>query len=177
MVAPDVIDDHIARLRDAYGDVPVETATTTHSARTWGRVRELHERGVPGAARVWVERDDAALLVRERRAGDRWGVPGGLVEPGEHVDRAGEREVREETGVVCDVVDVVYVHRARRTPADGVEADRDEPIEELAAAFVAEFVEGATRSGAGETAAVDWWESLPDRIRPPTTRLASGRPG
>ncbi|HEY4238564.1 MAG TPA: NUDIX hydrolase [Kofleriaceae bacterium] len=39
------------------------------------------------------------LMMQERKYGSAWSIPGGRVEPGEHLARAAVREVHEETGV------------------------------------------------------------------------------
>ncbi len=52
----------------------------------------LHERGT-------------VLMVLDRRG--RWGLPKGHVEAGEPPRRAAEREVREETGLVVEALDLV----------------------------------------------------------------------
>ncbi|WP_435334492.1 NUDIX domain-containing protein [Haloarchaeobius sp. TZWWS8] len=92
MAAGEHIQTRIDRLESEYGDFPVETAVTDLSAPDYQRARELDDRGVPGASRVWVERGEEALLVREQDRTDSWGVAGGLIDPGESAVQAGERE-------------------------------------------------------------------------------------
>lgn len=169
----DAIQARIDRLRDRYGGFPVETAEYDLDDRAYERARDLDERGIDGAARVWVERCDPTetLLVREQSRPDAWGVPGGLIDPGEDADDAGEREVREETDVECSVVDVAYVHRAVRTH----EAGGKPAIEEVAVAFVAEYVGGAPDPQPSEIAEVQWWETLPGNAVSPATRIAEDR--
>lgn len=54
-------------------------------------------RGEPGSYEV-------ALAARRTRKGDlAWGLPKGLVEPGEDPERTAVREVREETGLEAEV--------------------------------------------------------------------------
>lgn len=79
------------------------------------RVRSGLEWGV-GA--VVTDDDGRVLLIRER---DRWSVPGGGVEPGESLQEALRRELREETGVrvsvdeLCAVTEQTAVHGDRET--------------------------------------------------------------
>jgi ADP-ribose pyrophosphatase YjhB (NUDIX family) len=60
-----------------------------------------HYAGVGGLVQ---DSSGAVLVVSEKYAGDRvgvWKLPGGLVNPGETLQAAVEREVLEETGVAC----------------------------------------------------------------------------
>ena len=51
-----------------------------------------------GAATLIVDEQDHLLLMKRSDSGC-WGPPGGAVEPGEFVETAARREVREETGL------------------------------------------------------------------------------
>lgn len=53
--------------------------------------------------RVLATHGDRVLLVRHRLHGG-WHLPGGGVEPGESLEQAARRELREETGVQADAL-------------------------------------------------------------------------
>lgn len=50
------------------------------------------------------------VLLAHRRAIDWWNLPGGAVDPGETVDEALHREVREETGLEIEIGQLVGVY-------------------------------------------------------------------
>lgn len=54
--------------------------------------------------------DGERVLLAHRRAIDWWNLPGGAVDPGETVDEALRREVREETGLEIEVGQLVGVY-------------------------------------------------------------------
>jgi ADP-ribose pyrophosphatase YjhB (NUDIX family) len=68
---------------------------------------EIHP--TPGVGAVIVE-DGRLLLIRRGRGAYRgyWAVPGGRQQRGETMREAVIREVREETGLIVDVGDVVW---------------------------------------------------------------------
>lgn len=54
--------------------------------------------------------DGERVLLAHRRAIDWWNLPGGALDPGETVDEAVRREVREETGLHVEVGQLVGVY-------------------------------------------------------------------
>jgi ADP-ribose pyrophosphatase YjhB (NUDIX family) len=61
-------------------------------------------------ALVFIRRDDSILLVRQNYGRQFWSLPGGVVEPGESVDQAAVREVKEETGLAVQIKRVVGLY-------------------------------------------------------------------
>jgi ADP-ribose pyrophosphatase YjhB (NUDIX family) len=50
-------------------------------------------------ALVFIEREGGILLVKQDYGSQYWSLPGGKMEPGESIDQAAIREVKEETGL------------------------------------------------------------------------------
>lgn len=156
--------DALARLRDQFGSFPVAVDTVENDpdyfASGLARVRD----GFLGDAGAWVEDDDRrVLLIRHADAPDRWGTPGGGHEPGETLAETARREVREETGVACSLVDVAFARRKR--VVDRTDPERRYSL--LTVSFVGAYdgvgpsVDAATTDDE-EVVAVRWAESLPD---------------
>ncbi|MGW7544680.1 NUDIX hydrolase [Streptomyces sp. NPDC054770] len=84
------------------------------------------------------------VLILRRRSPQRWELPGGLVEPGEGLHAAAERETLEETGVWVRVGGLVgiYQHPSRKL---------------LVGVFVAQFISGEPQPTSEASTAV--WES------------------
>jgi 8-oxo-dGTP diphosphatase len=59
------------------------------------------------------ERGRVLLLRHVLRRGSGWGVPGGFVTAGEQPDEAIRREVREETGLALEAVELAFVRTHR----------------------------------------------------------------
>ncbi|HUV61337.1 MAG TPA: NUDIX hydrolase [Thermoplasmata archaeon] len=81
--------------------------------------REYPKRPLVGVGVVTIK-DGKILLVKrafEPGAG-KWSIPGGLVEVGERLSEAGERETEEETGVKVQILELINAF-------DMIEADTD----------------------------------------------------
>ena len=80
-----------------------------------------------------VQRDDGRILLVKASYRWRWGLPGGLLDPGEAPADGAKRETREETGLVIDLVSepLVIVETSLQrinfiydaVPAPGVDPD------------------------------------------------------
>ena len=123
---------------------------------------------VPAAA-VFVQDDEARVLLVQRSDNQLWALPGGVMEIGETLGETAEREVLEETGYDVRVVDVIGVYSDPRfviAYADG------EVRQQFAVTFRALLVSGSTRPS-DESPAVDWVDpvALDELPMHPATRL------
>lgn len=137
----------------------------------------------PIAADVIIEIDSQIVLIERRNYPFGWAIPGGFVDFGETVEQAAVREMREETSLTVELVDllgiysrpdrdprgqtisVVYVGRASGKPRAGDDAtgaalfDPDKPPSPLAfdhAQILADyrrFRQSGTRPGPGSSPA------------------------
>ncbi len=62
------------------------------------------------SANVVVVNDDGALLVIHRSDNDNWAFPGGAMDLGESLVTTAVREVKEETGIDCEVTGLVGIY-------------------------------------------------------------------
>jgi 8-oxo-dGTP diphosphatase len=82
--------------------------------RRWG-VRLTQPRfTVTAGAVVCDERGRVLLLRHVFRRGSGWGIPGGFLARGEQPDEAVRRELREETGLALEEVELAFVRTLAR---------------------------------------------------------------
>jgi ADP-ribose pyrophosphatase YjhB (NUDIX family) len=73
-------------------------------------------------------RDETGRILLLRRADGLWSVPGGGLDPGERLDRAAAREVREETGLEVEPTVLIGVYSDPAYTFTYPNGDRVQPI-------------------------------------------------
>lgn len=108
------------------------------------------------------------LLCQQRQGHRRWGLPGGRVRPGESPIQAAIRDVREETGMETEIVDLVGLYQLTGDTGG-------EPLPDLVTHVFRGRCDGgeAALNAPGRTARLSWHdpEHLP-RPMTATTRTA-----
>ena len=93
---------------------------------------------VPAVSAIVPDAQGGLLLIRRTDNG-YWSIPGGGVEPGESVSEAAAREVREETGIDCEVVGLVGIYS---NPGHVAAYDDGEVRQEFSICFTTRLVGG-----------------------------------
>jgi 8-oxo-dGTP diphosphatase len=105
------------------------------------------------AGHALIERGGKYLVTRRSKLSRymplKWDIPGGIVEPGETVEEAIHREVREETGLTIRVGRVVYIH-----------ANRDQfPYRQtFQAVYLSKYVDGEVHLNPSEHDQFQWMD-------------------
>jgi 8-oxo-dGTP pyrophosphatase MutT (NUDIX family) len=107
---------------------------------------------VPGVA-VAVVNEAGQLLMIRRTDNDQWSIPGGKQEVGETPIEAGRREVREETGILCEITGLVGIFS---NPCNVIEyTSNGEVRQEFSILFVGRPVGGKVATSS-ESQEVEW---------------------
>ena len=104
------------------------------------------------AVSAFIQDDDGRILMIRRTDNDLYSIPGGQLELGETLAQAAVREVREETGIECEVVGVVGLYS---DPKHVISYDDGEVRQEFSICFRARYISGTTRTST-ESKEVFW---------------------
>jgi len=168
-----------ARLLEEYGGVPTREEHEEVPAHLFPDLRALAREGYTGGGYVWVVRDPGEtaphseslpsdiearrrVLMILSRGTSRWGLPGGGRECGETYEEAASREVSEETGIDCAIVEPFLI-RQRVSVSKG---DHDERLHTLWVCFDGRYEGGAIRVQPGELNGAAWFADPPERMHP-----------
>lgn len=185
-VNADDVDRRLERLRETWGDFPVEQREESAPPEAFKELLAVAREGYTGGGYVWVVRepdqtapltesmpdvdDEERVLLGLGRGSDTWGPAGGGREDGETYEEAAVREVAEETGIECSISAVGGAGRFVTTCAD----DSDERIHTLYVAFEGEYEGGHIEVQPSELNGAAWWRELPANLHPIAEPLAEG---
>jgi ADP-ribose pyrophosphatase YjhB (NUDIX family) len=99
---------------------------------------------VPAVSAV-VTDDHGGILFILRTDNNYWSIPGGGVKPGESVKEAAAREVKEETGIDCEVTGLVGIYS---DPNHVAAYDDGEVRQEFSICFTTRMLGGTERTSA-----------------------------
>ncbi len=121
------------------------------------------------AATVFVQDEEARVLMVQRSDNGLWALPGGTMDIGESLGECAEREVLEETGYRVHVVDVIGVYS---DPKHVIAYSDGEVRQQFAISFRALLISGECKAS-DETPEVTWVDplSLDELPMHPATRL------
>ena len=84
--------------------------STSQDYIRWLRSRVGHERIILTFVGGCIRNENGEVLLQKRGDSGRWGFPGGAIEPGETVQEAAVREIREETGLNVRVEKLIGIY-------------------------------------------------------------------
>lgn len=104
------------------------------------------------AVSAFIQDDEGRILMIRRTDNDLYSIPGGQLELGETLSQAAVREVREETGIECEVTGVIGLYS---NPDHVIAYDDGEVRQEFSICFRARQLGGNLRTSE-ESKEVKW---------------------
>lgn len=149
----------IDRLQAIYGNFEVEHVKVENDPDFFEQGVEMARDGWRGDAGALVrDKQDRVLLIRHAGSSEKWGHPGGGHEPGETMEATAQREVQEETGVECELVDVNYARRKTIC----LDHDPEQRFQMLTVIFDAEYQGGSLEISDEEVFEARWFDEVPE---------------
>ncbi|MFE0022294.1 NUDIX hydrolase [Amycolatopsis sp. NPDC059021] len=108
------------------------------------------------AVSAFIQDDEGRILMIRRTDNDLYSIPGGQLELGETLAEAAVREVREETGIECEVTGVIGLYS---DPKHVIAYDDGEVRQEFSICFHARQIGGDLRKSS-ESSEVIWIEAI-----------------
>lgn len=71
-----------------------------------GQMETVHQHSAGGVAYRKGENGPEIVIIKTSEEG-RWQLPKGMIDPGETAEQAGLREVREEAGITCELIEPI----------------------------------------------------------------------
>lgn len=97
---------------------------------------------IPAVSAIVPDERDRILLIL-RTDNNYWSIPGGGVKPGESVRDAAAREVKEETGIDCEITGLVGIYS---NPNHVAAYDNGEVRQEFSICFITRMLGGTVRT-------------------------------
>jgi ADP-ribose pyrophosphatase YjhB (NUDIX family) len=121
------------------------------------------------AVSAFIQDDEGRILMIRRTDNDLYSIPGGQLELGETLAEAAVREVREETGIECEVTGVIGLYS---NPRHVIAYDDGEVRQEFSICFRARYIGGTLRTSEESSEAI-WVDksSLPSLQVHPSIKL------
>lgn len=149
------------RLESTYGSFDVREDRYEVPSDRYEPVRDRFGEGSIGYAGVWVTNDDGEVLLIDEEGREGWSEPTGKHRPDERLEETALREVREETGVECEITGVALAHVVEMADAE----DPDRPsIVQLVLAFAGDYLAGTAEPGEEKIRQVRWWREHPETL-------------
>ncbi|MFW5938371.1 MAG: NUDIX hydrolase [Halanaeroarchaeum sp.] len=155
------VDAVLDRLEAQYGPFDVHEDRYAVASGRYEAIRARFEAGSVGYAGVWVTDDDGRVLLIDEEGRAGWSEPTGKHRPEERLEETARREVREETGVECEITGVALAHVVEM--ADAKDPDRP-PIVQLVLAFAGDYLAGTPEPGEAKIRQVRWWSEHPETL-------------
>ncbi len=117
-----------------------------------------------GAGVLVLDKQNRLLLV-SRTDNFTWGIPGGALEPGEKLIETARRELKEETGLIAETLEMFEVFSG---PEFYYKYPNGDEVFNIVAIFTCQSYTGTPKADGKEASAINWYaiDDLPGKLNP-----------